>query len=107
MKYRLNRDLPFVKKGAEVYKTFDSIVVKEGDNAFIIGKLNCYAPTNKMVNDRLNQLIVEGWVIEASPKELWINFYEGQYGIAYPTKEMADCRASPKRLKCQKYIESE
>ena len=79
MKYKLKKDLPFVKAGELLSFTEQTICIHTHR-------------TFKYYFDRseLQNLISEGWIEEVKPREIWINLYENnQYGQAHLTKNEA------------------
>lgn len=105
MKYRLAKDLPFAKKGDEVYfnKNNCCFEVRISRGYYNIGEYIFLGWSN------LNCLLEERWVEEVKPREIWLNQYADdtnfEFSFPYQSKEEAQKNALESVVKQVKFIE--
>ena len=69
MNYILGRDLPFAKKGGEIYVEENELRVYNGDGKKVfIGHADILF---------LEQYEQQGWIRRVQPREWWVNMHEG------------------------------
>ena len=75
-KYRLAKDLPFAKAGAEVGYSASRIFVQRGETRLeaCIDALDFLGPNPEIIQKELQRLIDEGWIEEVKPREFYIVF---------------------------------
>ena len=79
MKYRLKKDLPFAKAGAEVIVNLALGVCVEYDGFIADSDGLNLKNTRKYYIGDLYELLNEGWIEEVKPREFEITFADGGY----------------------------
>jgi len=74
-KYRLLKDLPFAKAGAEVGYSASRIFVQRGETRLeaCTDALDFLGPNPEIIQKELQRLIAEGWIEEVKPREFFID----------------------------------
>jgi len=95
MKYKLGKDLPYAKMGAEVILEGDCVIIQERLKQKLSVRVDndpdYYTFRHIGYVENLPQLIIDGWIEEVKPREFGVTIYHGKIistgGVPYTDKK--------------------